>query len=552
MWPAPATMSAHLFASSVVALIVALFNGLLAGYALASARGDGRKLRFACGPAGVALFATAWFVVLLEPQARESVRVAVGLSALLSLSGFTADALVDLGPGLARRRLLLSLLPLGLGLVALTALGAVALAQPLLAVLPQVLALALVGLLGGVRLVLRRHENASIRRLSRHIVALIGLALLVCGLRTVFELVQGGAAGNGMLLCAILVAETVTLSYTLHERVSIQFPVSRALTHAVLAIGAALAVVATLRTLGYTVDLVQVSVSVAVALLASLLFIGLGEQLDRGIEQILFPKQTRLGEQLSASRAETATLRSRLERAERLAIAGELAAAVAHEVKNPLVAVRGYAELLAGQAEHVTPEHRAPFEKAVRIIREESDRIDARVAELLNLGRAPRGDKGGSTLDMSRMVLEAVAVAEGEPDFPTLVPRLDPSLRVVGDEDALRGVLLNLLKNAAEAMRERRGGRIEVRAWGEAERVVVEVRDEGQGLGEADAGRLFQPFYTTKADGTGLGLAISRSTIEAAGGRLSLQPRPDGPGAVARVELPRAPGEGRPGPEDRR
>jgi signal transduction histidine kinase len=544
-------MSAHLFASSVVALIVALFNGLLAGYALASARGDGRKLRFACGPAGVALFATAWFVVLVEPQARESVRVAVGLAALLSVSGFAADALADLGPGPTRRRLLLTLGPVGLGLVGLTALASVALAQPLAAVLPQVLALAVVALLGGVRLVLRRHENASIRRLSGHIVALIALSLLVCGLRTVLELVQGGAAGNGMLLCAILVAETVTLSYTLHERVSVHFPVSRALTHAVVAIGAGLAVVATLRGLGYAVDLVQVSVSVAVALLASLLFIGLGERLDQVIQHLLFPKQARLGEQLSASRAEMATLRSRLERAERLAIAGELAAAIAHEVKNPLTAVRGYAELLGGQAEHVSAEHRARFEKAVRIISEESDRIDARVSELLNLGRTPRGDKGGSTLDMSRMVLEAVAVAEGDPDFPTLVPRLDPSLRVVGDEDALRGVLLNLLKNASEAMRETRGGRIEVRAWGEQGRVIVEVRDEGQGLGETDPEQLFRPFYTTKADGTGLGLAISRSAVDAVGGKLRLLPRAEGPGAVARMELPMAPGDKAPEREDR-
>jgi signal transduction histidine kinase len=337
-----------------------------------------------------------------------------------------------------------------------------------------------------------------------------------------------------------------TLSYILHERVAVHLPVSRALTHAVLAIAVAFAVVAGFRVLGHPVDLVPVSVAVGVALLASLLFIGLGEQLNRGIEQLLFPKQVRLSEQRSASRSEAAALRSRLERAERLAIAGELAASVAHEIKNPLAAVRGYAELLSGQAGHVSAEHRARFEKAVRIIREESDRIDARVAELLSLGRAPRGEKGAGPLDVSRIVLEAVAVAEGEPDFPTLVPRLDPALRAVGDEDALRGVLLNLLKNAAEAMQEARDGRIEVVARGEEGRVVIEVRDEGKGLDAVDHERLFRPFYTTKAGGTGLGLAISRSAIESAGGRLGLLPRADRPGAVARVELPVAP-EG-PGP----
>ena len=77
---------------------------------------------------------------------------------------------------------------------------------------------------------------------------------------------------------------------------------------------------------------------------------------------------------------------------------------------------------------------------------------------------------------------------------------------------------------------------------------MIEVRDEGQGLGEVDREQLFRPFYTTKTGGTGLGLAISRSAIEAAGGRLSLLPREDKPGAVARVVLPVPPEEAlRPG-----
>jgi signal transduction histidine kinase len=230
--------------------------------------------------------------------------------------------------------------------------------------------------------------------------------------------------------------------------------------------------------------------------------------------------------------------RSRLERAERLAIAGELAASVAHEIKNPLAALRGYAELLGDSPGHVAPEQRERFEKAVRIIREESDRIDAKVAQLLSLGRAPKGRLEGRPLDVSRVVLEAVAVAEGEVDIPPIVPRLDPTLKVVGDEDELRGVLLNLLKNAGDAMRGGTGGHIEVVARKEEGSVAIEVRDQGRGLGEVDREQLFRPFYTTKSQGTGLGLAISRSAVEAAGGRLSLLPREDRAGAVARVVLP--------------
>ena len=541
-------MSAHLYASSVVALLVALFNGLLAGYVLASARGDGRKRRFATAPAGVALFALAWFVLLLEPRSREAVRAVAGLAALLAVSGLGLDAWVDLGPSRARRGLGVAVGVLGLGGLGLAEGLARVLGLPRVPLLLQVLALDMVVLLGVARLLLCWHEHAALRQFSRHVVALVAAALGLCALRSVLELAEGGLPGGTVLLCVILVAETVTLSALLHGRVVVHLPVSRTLGYTLLSVGVAFGAVAALRWGGYAVDLVQVTLAVAGVLVAALVFVGLGEQLSRGIEFLLFPQQARLSGLLAASRAEAATLRGRLERTERLALAGELASSVAHEIKNPLAAVRGYAELLAGQAGHVAPEHRARFEKAVRIIREESDRMDARVAELLSLGRTRGAPREASRLDVSRIALEAVAVAEGAPGFPRVVPRLDPALRALGDEDALRGVLLNLLKNAAEAMEAARGGRIEVEARGEGERVVVEVRDEGKGLDGVDREQLFRPFFTTKEGGTGLGLVIARSAMEAAGGTLALRPREDRQGAVARVELPRAPGVGA-GPE---
>ncbi|MBN1207597.1 MAG: hypothetical protein JXB05_22205 [Myxococcaceae bacterium] len=531
-------MSSFFLASSVVALLVALFNALLAGYVLASGWSDGRKRLYALGPVGVTLFALSWFLLLLNPSTREPLRATSSWAALLSISGFTVDALWDIRPSRARRALLVVL---GLGVAGLSGLSAyisVSWDTPFDVLLPKALALGGVVFIGGARLLLWRHENAAIRRLSRHVVALIGAVLVMCVIREGLEVMRGAMPGSVAILCVILAAEMMALSYILHERVEVRLPVARAVTYALLSIAAAFLVVAVLRMLGYPVDLGQLTVTVGVALLASLLIVGLGDQVSRGLEFLLFPKQARMTGLLSASRAEAAALRSRLERAERLAIAGELAASVAHEIKNPLAALRGYAELLGDAQAHVAPEQRARFEKAVRIIREESDRIDAKVAELLSLGRAPKGRRDGRPLDVSRVVLEAVAVAEGEVDIPRIVSRLDPTLKVVGDEDELRGVLLNLLKNAAEAMRERPGGRIEVAARSEEGSVVIEVRDEGKGLGEVDREQLFRAFYTTKAGGTGLGLAISRSAIEAAGGRLSLLPREDRPGAVARVVLP--------------
>ncbi|HLL85348.1 MAG TPA: hypothetical protein VK420_21940, partial [Longimicrobium sp.] len=317
-------MSAHLFASSVVALLVALFNGLLAGYAAASARADRRRLLFVCGPAGVAIFATAWFVMLLDPLVKEPARGIASFGALLAVSGFTVDSLLELGPTRARRLLLRSLLPLGLAGIGLATAVSSALGYPLAVALPQAVAVGAVGLLGGVRFSLRHHENAGIRRLSRHVLALVIVSLVICGVRTAVELLRGAPLGGGLILCLVLVAETVTLSYVLHERVTIRLPVARAVAQVLFALGVAFSGVAAFRWLGYPVDLVQVAVMVTVALLAATLFLGLSDRLDRWIELLLFPNRARMSGLLAASRAEAAALRSRLERAERLAVAGEL------------------------------------------------------------------------------------------------------------------------------------------------------------------------------------------------------------------------------------
>ncbi len=212
---------------------------------------------------------------------------------------------------------------------------------------------------------------------------------------------------------------------------------------------------------------------------------------------------------------------------------------MAHEIKNPLAAVRGYAELLTEGARKVDPSWRPTFEKAVRIIREESDRIDARVADLLQLSRQGRQSTRDSTVQLNRVVIEAVAVVEREPGVNAIHVHLDERVRhTVGSEDEIRGALSNLLKNAAEAQIASGGGAIDVTTRLTGDRVVVEITDEGPGLGGRRSEELFQPFHTTKADGTGLGLPIARSAVEAAGGVLTLGNRSDRPGAQARMELP--------------
>ncbi|MGC4114626.1 MAG: ATP-binding protein [Myxococcales bacterium] len=130
-----------------------------------------------------------------------------------------------------------------------------------------------------------------------------------------------------------------------------------------------------------------------------------------------------------------------------------------------------------------------------------------------------------------------MAVARDEPQTPELKVWLAPVAgEVVGDEDEIRGAVANLLDNAVEASEADRRP-VEIRTGMADGRAFVEIKDEGCGIAPADVERLFRPFHTTKTKGTGLGLVIARSAVEAAGGKVTLAPREEGKGAVARIEL---------------
>ncbi|MCB9652949.1 MAG: hypothetical protein H6729_02310 [Deltaproteobacteria bacterium] len=268
------------------------------------------------------------------------------------------------------------------------------------------------------------------------------------------------------------------------------------------------------------------------------------------------------------------TLRRRVQAAERLAIAGELAARVAHEIKNPLAPIKGYAQMLQAKLDSVAPSDRALFEKGLAIIRNEVDAIDGRIRALLKMARPsadasdaadpstpsdPSDPSGRSTLsdpaparrptlDIHRVLRESIALIEGLPVAPKMVTSFARDLpAVVGDADEIRGALVNVLTNAIDATVEAGAdprARVElVSAFEERGRfldgpvVAIEVKDEGVGVADLDQDRLFRTFYTTKPKGTGLGLAIARTAIEAAGGAIELGARADRRGAVVRIEL---------------
>ncbi len=228
----------------------------------------------------------------------------------------------------------------------------------------------------------------------------------------------------------------------------------------------------------------------------------------------------------------------RLHRAERLAAVGQLAAGVAHEIRNPLTAIRSTMQyLLHGFA----PDE--PHHELVAELLSEVDRINGTVGGLLSLGRP--GELHLTEFDLidplsaSVHLVQARATEQGV----ALEARLGSEpLRVRGDSGQLKQVFLNLLLNSLQSMPG--GGRITVAAasWSPpsspgARWAQVRIADTGPGIPPDQVRRVFDPFYTTKRDGTGLGLAICHGIVERHQGEIELESE-EGRGTTASVRLP--------------
>lgn len=234
-----------------------------------------------------------------------------------------------------------------------------------------------------------------------------------------------------------------------------------------------------------------------------------------------------------AARAQEEARQAKMERAEQLAAIGELAAGLAHEIKNPLSGVKAAIEVLAGEL--------APDNVNRQILQEsaaELTRIDRVVRDLLRYAR-PKAPVLAPA-DFNEIVHDAVMLTQAQAarQLTELTTALATALPpVVADADMIRQVLLNLVINAMHAAGQRAGGRVEISTEARDGAVLCRVRDNGPGVSRSDAETIFRPFVTTKASGTGLGLAISRRLVELHHGRLWLD-NPGEPGASFTFSLP--------------
>jgi signal transduction histidine kinase len=245
---------------------------------------------------------------------------------------------------------------------------------------------------------------------------------------------------------------------------------------------------------------------------------------------------------LSRKRAEMEAqgLRHDLTHAGRVATVGELTASLAHELNQPLTAILSNAQ--AGQRILGTnPADLDVVREILNDIVEDNKRASDVIRRLRSLLK--KGSREVKALDLNEAVREVARLVSGDAAVRGLHLRLelDSGLPLVlGDRVQLQQVALNLVLNAMDAMQNARADRRSLllrTARDGAKTVRVEVSDSGAGVSEGDLGKIFQAFYTTKADGMGLGLAITRSIVEAHGGRLEARNNADG-GATFSFTLP--------------
>jgi two-component system sensor histidine kinase HydH len=216
-------------------------------------------------------------------------------------------------------------------------------------------------------------------------------------------------------------------------------------------------------------------------------------------------------------------------RQESLARLGEMGATLAHEIRNPLGGIKGFAQVIEKKPTDV---RNSEFG---RLIVSEVLRLENLVTSLLAYAKS---DHTASTLfAINDLISHAVSLIrhELEQQGIDVVSTCSDSLRCYGDQDRLGQVLLNLLQNAVQAMPD--GGTLNIDAHSKGKKVLVSVSDTGQGINAEDQERIFEPFFTTRAKGTGLGLALCKKIIEEHHGSIEVTSAA-GTGTTISVELP--------------
>jgi len=243
-------------------------------------------------------------------------------------------------------------------------------------------------------------------------------------------------------------------------------------------------------------------------------------------------------EVINRQKEEIARTRERLVQSENMAIVGELAAGVAHEINNPIGIISAYAEFLIKNS----PPDDARLED-IRIIHKEARRCEQIVSGLLEYARpAESGIRPINLLDLNDEVLEFIFRRQ-TPDTPKveLVREYATTAPAVhADPNQLKQALLNIYLNAQQAMPHGGTLRVGILTDPDDQRTSLRISDTGRGISAENLRRIFDPFFTTRARGTGLGLSIARRIVESFGGVILVESI-EGHGTTVTIQLPMEP-----------
>jgi signal transduction histidine kinase len=232
--------------------------------------------------------------------------------------------------------------------------------------------------------------------------------------------------------------------------------------------------------------------------------------------------------------AELIETHKRLVTQERITALGRAAAQVAHEVKNPLAGLLLYSLHLKDKSSNFSEDQTYLVDKIVDTIKH----LNSRVEQILGFARPVSLTlRAGNLKQMVNDVLELLRPQLTANQVKVRLSMDEQPAYAMLDEASLRGALMNLMLNAIEAMRE--GGTLSIAADHTGESQRLEIADTGPGIAAEEAKKIFEPFYTTKAQGLGLGMPYAKKIIEQHGGSISLNSRP-GEGTTISIVLPAA------------
>ncbi|MBS3731737.1 MAG: GHKL domain-containing protein [Desulfobacterales bacterium] len=242
-----------------------------------------------------------------------------------------------------------------------------------------------------------------------------------------------------------------------------------------------------------------------------------------------------LSEQERSAKRDLWAMEDQMKRMERLAAVGEMAAGLAHEIKNPLASLTGSIQMMQDQLDY-DPEQ----ERLMQIVMREADRLSTLVTDFLRFAKPGPGN--AEVIRLDGVVSEVVGLFASDPRYQSEIEvktDLAAGLHVKIDPEHLRQVLWNLLYNAAEALEDR--GEIEVKVYpGRKNHACISITDNGPGMDEQTLSTVFDPFFSTKSGGTGLGLSIVQQVVGAHGGLVDIDSTPDR-GTTVTIRLRRHP-----------